>query len=73
LQALLNVFSTKKNVVTHSFYCINFKELTQKEVDAFARELQAGGASKESLKTLNKIQTRDALVKYLAKAIPCSC
>lgn len=50
---------------------VDIKEMTEKGVAVFF-EIRRG-PSRENTEALISIRTRDGLVRYLARAIPCSC
>jgi hypothetical protein len=53
---------------------IDVKEMADKGVAAFRNEMEQHGMSGANTKVMRQLlRTRDGLVRYLAKAIPCSC
>lgn len=52
---------------------VNFLDMVEKGVVAWEDGMRRHEQSRENIEMLGKIGTRDGLVTYLVKAIPCSC
>jgi hypothetical protein len=54
-------------------YGIDILEMAEKGVDRFIQDLRQNGQSHENSEIVRQIGTRDGLLRYLSKAIPCTC
>lgn len=54
-------------------YGIDILEMAEKGVDAFIQDLRQNGQSHENSEIVRQIGTRGGLLRYLSKAIPCTC